>query len=504
MKSIYTVLSILMTLTAAFLSLAGCDQEASPGWSPLELSIKRIEAGLLPGTLIKGRPVPFMNLEDRMRHYRVPGVSIAVINNGQVEWARGYGRRHARTPTPVTPETLFQAASISKPVSAMAALALVEAGSIELDEDVNRMLSSWKIPGNEFTSEEKVTLRRILSHTAGLTIHGFSGYAQSGPLPTLLEILDGTGAANSEAVRVNMLPGTMFRYSGGGYVVLQLLLEDVTGKSFSDLVSTLVFDKIQMTHSCYQPNLPPDLALMAASAHSEDGSPVSGRWHRYPELAAASLWTTPTDLARFAIEIQNSLAGKANHVLSQEMTKQMLTAQSVIKGDAPYGLGLQLGGAKESAWFSHGGSNLGFECQMVAFNETGQGAVVMTNAANGGWLVREILHGIAYAYGWPAFRPIEKTVMRVDRSVYEEFVGEYVSDAYPDFPLRIRTEAGHPVLTVPAAGIDFRLYPESETRYFTQEIAATISFQRDTTGNVDALKLQWEGVPGIVAKKKMN
>jgi CubicO group peptidase (beta-lactamase class C family) len=324
--------------------------------------IQRVENGLLPDVRIQGRTPLRMALADRMRHYGAPGVSLAVINDGRIEWARGYGLREIGSSAPVTSTTLFQAGSISKPVAAMGALRLVQEGKLQLDEDVNRRLVSWKVPENEFTTEQKVTLRRLLSHTAGLTVQGFPGYAVDAPVPTLVQVLNGEKPANTPAIRVDIVPGSKYRYSGGGYCVMQQLVVDVTGKSFPQFMRETVLTRLGMKHSTYEQPLPPGRANDAATGYLPGGRAVPGKWHIYPEMAAAGLWTTPSDLARFAIEIQRSFAGKSRKVLSPEMTRQMLTRQINNVG---VGLGLGLEGEGHSARFAKDGRNEGFDAMLA-------------------------------------------------------------------------------------------------------------------------------------------
>lgn len=328
-------------------------------------------------------PLEKLDVLGRMRTLHVPGVSVAVIDNYRIVWTHAYGA--------VTTETRFQAASISKPVAALAALKLVEQGRLSLDEDVNAKLKSWKVPDNAFTSIEKVTLRRLLSHSGGLTVHGFPGYQVSDRLPTLVEILDGVKPANTGPVRVDIKPGSQWRYSGGGITVMQLLMTDVTSTPFPDLMQSFVLSKIGMQASTYRQPLPEALRSQAASAYDNDGHEIPGKWHVYPEMAAAGLWTTPSDLARFAIELQLSLDGKANHVLSQDMTRQMLTRQI-----GNWGLGIGLTDRE----FNHGGSNEGFRCLMVATLHTGKGVVIMTNSDQGGEVANEIQKAVAAEYHW--------------------------------------------------------------------------------------------------------
>ena len=364
--------------------------------------IARVESGLLPAVVVKSEPAG-RTIAERMKELNVPGLSIAVINNGAIEWAKGYGVVEAGSPTPVTAETLFQAASISKPVAAMGMLALVEQGKLNLDEDVNLKFKSWKVPENDFTKQNKVTLRRLSSHSAGTTVHGFRGYAEGEGVPTVVQILDGIKPANSAAVRVDLAPGSQWRYSGGGITAMQLLMTDVAAKPFPDLMKELVFDKLGMKSSTYDQPLTATSLSKAAAGHLRTGAVIAGKRHTYPEMAAAGLWTTPTDLATFAIELQRANAGKSGKVLSQAMVNQMLTKQA---GD--YGLGIGLGGSGQTATFSHGGSNVGFRCMLFAYVHTGQGAVVMTNGDQGGVLAGEILRSISREYGWPDYKVVVK------------------------------------------------------------------------------------------------
>jgi len=440
--------------------------------------IRRVENGLLPAVTIKGRTLAPMNLIERMKHYRVPGMSIAVINRGALEWARGYGVAEAGHHRPVTSETLFQAASISKPVAAMAALFFVERGKLRLDDDVNATLISWKIPENEYTVREKVTLRRLLSHSAGLTVHGFRGYARGEPLPTLRQILDGRSPANSPPIRVTDVPGRAWRYSGGGYCVVQQLLMDITGKPFPEIMRSTVLDPLGMTHSTYRQPLPAEWARQAASGHRSDGTPVNGRWHIYPEMAAAGLWTTATDLARFAIEIQRAWRGESHTVLSRRMIHQMLTSQK-----DRVGLGLFLGGEGRRLRFYHGGSNAGFRCFLTAYVATGQGAVVMTNSDNGQPLAMEIIRSIAREYDWPDYRPEEKVIAKVDPAIYRAYIGDY--ELGPGLIITIRRENDR-LFARANWFARTELLPESETSYFSLN-GLSITFVKNGRGVVTGI-----------------
>jgi CubicO group peptidase (beta-lactamase class C family) len=387
------------TVLAVFLGSWLIAGVASPQSGGVGERIRRVEEGLVAGAPGKDAPVSRWKLAERMKHYQVPGLSVAVINGGKIEWARGYGVVEAGGARAVTPETLFQAASISKPVAAMAALRLVEEGRLSLDEGVNGRLVSWKVPENEFTKEKKVTLRRILSHSAGLTVHGFRGYAVGEKVPTLLDVLEGRKPANSRPIQVDVVPGSLSRYSGGGYCVLQQMVEDVLKKPFAETMERTVLSRLGMRQSTYRQPLPRGLADRAATGHRKDGQPIPAKWYTYPEMAAAGLWTTPSDLARFAIELERSYAGRSNRVLSKEMIRQMLSRQ--MGGS---GLGIGVDGEGPSVRFSHGGANEGFRCFLVAYRDSGRGAVVMTNGDGGGELGMEIIRAIAEEYEWPDYR----------------------------------------------------------------------------------------------------
>jgi CubicO group peptidase (beta-lactamase class C family) len=388
------LLAISMVLIAAMTAPRALTEEdfsSLPRQADIEAQIQRVAAGLRSSLADAGRPA--MQLVDRMRDLHVPGVSIAVLHKGAIQWARGFGVAAVGGPA-VTPETLFQAASISKPISAIAALVLVQAGKLDLHTDVNSFLRSWKVPSNAYTDESKVTLREILSHTGGVTVGGFPGYQAGAVTPSLIQVLNGAPPANSPPIVVDRRPGAEYHYSSGGYTIVQQLLVDVTNTSFPSLLEETVLRPFGMTHSYFLQPLPSILSRAAATPYLATGAPVPGGPHSYPELAAAGLWTTPTDLAHFVLTLLDAWAGRATPVLSQSTTNQMLTP-----GLGDYGLGLIVKGSAPLRRFSHGGVNKGFVSSLVAY-ENGDGAVVMTNGDSGGELIKEIMGSIAAEYHW--------------------------------------------------------------------------------------------------------
>jgi len=325
----------------------------------------------------------------RMQERHICGLSLAVIHGGKIVKSQGYGFTEKNNKTAVTSDTLFQAGSISKAVAAAGALHLVDQNRLPLDGNVNAQLRTWKVPENEFTKEKKVTLRNILSHCAGLTVHGFPGYAVDSRVPSLVQVLNGTKPANTEAIRVNTIPGSKERYSGGGYTVLQQLIIDVTGEPFPRFMHDTVLEPLGMTNSTYEEPLPSGLSVRTATGYYADGKAVAGRWHVYPEMAAAGLWTTAADLARFVIGIQESVTGKSNLVISQPTARQMLTKQ---KDNA--GLGLFIEGEGTGLVFMHNGRDAGFDAEMVASANRGFGVVIMINANDNSGVCKEIVQAI--------------------------------------------------------------------------------------------------------------
>jgi CubicO group peptidase (beta-lactamase class C family) len=455
--------------------------------SPNDQRIRRVEAGLLPPVILKGQPLRPSKLEERMRELKIPGVSVAVFEKGRIEWARGWGVADATSGRNVEPDTRFQAASISKPVAAAAALALVSRGRMSLDADINTYLTTWKLPENEFTAKQKVTLRQLLSHSGGVTVSGFRGYASDEAVPTLVQLLDGAKPANSAPVRVDIPVGTRYRYAGGGYSIVQLAIQEVTKKSFADAARELVLDPLGMRNSTYAQPLPAELHGKGATAHRATGEAIPGRWHTYPEQAAAGLWTTPEDLARFAIAIQEMAAGTARApIMSRELASAMM--QPVIDD---YGLGLGISGTGRETRFGHGGSNVGFRCTFTAFKDSASGVVIMTNADRGAEILQDLVRAVAREYRWPGFAPLERTLGTSDPTLYKGFAGRYeIPIRSPPVVMLIQAEGGK---LYRGSGLGrVELLPESPTTFFAMDSDMRIEFVRDSSGKVTEARV-WQG-----------
>jgi CubicO group peptidase (beta-lactamase class C family) len=426
--------------------------------------IAALEQSLRPLLLIKGETPQTMSLAERMAQLQVEAVSIAVINGGRVEWARAYGFADREKGIRATPDTLFQAGSISKPVAALAALRLIEDGKLGLDTNVNDELKSWHLPDNEFTTRHKVTIRNILNHTAGTTVWGFPGYAHADKVPTVVEVLEGKG--NTDAIRVWKEPDQSWRYSGGGYTILQLLLTDVSGRPFPALMEAMVLKPLGMTSSTYEQPLPMKWQSRAAHGYRADGSPVAGGWHIYPEMAAAGLWTTPSDLAKYLLEVQQERHGKG-HILAEKTTALMLTP-----GMNNHGLGPVIN--QDGKRFGHGGADEGFQADMTAFLDGTAGVVIMTNSDNGSLLARQIETTLGGLYGWAGMAPMEKTIQKVATEALQQLAGTY---AFPEGPgtFTLRAQGQTLVLSSPGRP-DTVLWPESELKFFQRETGLPVEF----------------------------
>jgi CubicO group peptidase (beta-lactamase class C family) len=338
-----------------------------------------------------------LTLQAAMQKAGVPGLNIAVIRDFEIHWTRGYGVADVVTGAPATQDTLFQAASISKPVTAMAIMKAVQEGRFSLDDDVNRHLTSWKVPPSEHTARQPVTLRGLLSHTSGTDDgFGFPGYKPGTPVPTLVQILNGEKPSNVGPVRMGRPPLTAAKYSGGGVTLAQLLLTDVLKRPFPDVLRQWVLQPAGMKNSAFEQPLSPERDRNAARGHDRAGAARDVKWHVYPELAAAGLWTTAADLARFGIELQKSLQGLSNRVISRTTAVEMASPV----GAGPFGLGVQISMDGQGWYLSHGGSNWGFQCLLLVHKLKGYGFAVMTNSDSGGRLAAELRERVAYAYKW--------------------------------------------------------------------------------------------------------
>ena len=490
MRVINVSLPELTALCIAVLS-TGCskqfdDTAAEP--RPDQDSAFRVENGLLPAVAVHGELGQKANIVDRMGHYGVPGLLVAVIHEGEIAWDRAYGVTEAGGDKPVTSQTMFQAASISKPVTAAATLAISQDGSLVLDEDINQWLSSWRVPENEFSVGRDITLREVLSHTAGFTGNsGVDGYEPGAAVPTITQALNGEPPATTPPVQVGN-PGGTQGYSGSGYAVLQQLLIDVSGEPFAEFMHETVFLPLRMNHSTFV-QYPAPAGI--AKGHHAGGEPITGGYRVYSGEAAAGLWTTASDLAKFAISIQDASAGESQFFLSQEKAQGMVRPH-LSECYRCWGLGFEIVGEGPKRWFTHDGINVGFDSKLIANVTTGDGAVVMTNGSLSYGLIYEILDSIATEYEWPDY-PIkgQTASVSIPQGALDSIPGVY--ELEPDFPVTVVADGERLFLEIPTQGRT-EMYASTPTSFFITAIDwGPMTFAKDDTGEIIAMMI---GPPG--------
>ena len=412
---------LFATLALALLSYRAHAQQKRPYSKAVEEKIHAVENHLGGWVYIKDSENTW-NLQQRMQFYHIRGLSIAVVHNFKIEWARGYGVTDTTTRRPVTVQTLFQAGSVSKSLNAMGVLKLVQEKKISLYQDINDYLREWKFPYDSISKGKKITVAELLSHTAGLSVHGFAGYSLNDTIPTLPQVLNGIPPANSPPVRSLFEPGLRYQYSGGGITISQLIVQDVTRQPYDIYMRNNVLAPLGMTMSFFtQPPSKSEQQLLA-TGYRAGGMQVDTKYHIYPEEAAAGLWTNPTDLAKYIITTQLSLKGKSNKVLSQEMTELRLTPYI----DKYSALGVFIEQRDGEKYFGHDGADEGFRATYKGSFDHGNGVVVMVNSDNGG-ILNEVVNSVATVYGWKDFyQPVIKSAIKVPDSLLKKYAGRYL------------------------------------------------------------------------------
>jgi CubicO group peptidase (beta-lactamase class C family) len=414
-------------------------------------------------------------LQERMAKYHLNGLSIAVIHNYKIEWAKAYGWADSAEQRPVTVQTLFQAASISKSLNGVGLMKLVQDKKIDLYTDVNQYLTTWKFPYDTVSKGKKISVANLLSHTAGLTVHGFAGYEKGDSVPTLVQVLNGTRPANSPAVRPQAEPGLKSVYSGGGITISQLVLMDVTHQPYDTWMEANVLKPLGMTGSSYTQPPPPGRQSVLATGYRAGGEAIKGKYHIYPEQAAAGLWTNPTDLSKYIIETQLSFAGKSSKVLTQGITRLRLAPYI----DSSAALGVFVSKKGGDTWFSHGGANEGFRSQYYGDLTNGDGVVVMVNSDNGG-ILEEVVNSVATVYNWKDFyTPVKKTEISIPSGTMQSYTGKYLSNGDT---IVIYSKDGRLILDGGEGA--WKMYFTSPKDFFVFETRAALSFSTDAGGKV--------------------
>jgi CubicO group peptidase (beta-lactamase class C family) len=383
-----------------------------------EERIRQVENSLAPN-LIYGDSLINGNILQRMQELNVKGVSIAVIRDYKIDWAKAYGWADSVEGREATTNTRFQAASISKSLNSLGLLRLVQDKKIDPEADINNYLRTWKFPYDTASKDKKINVYQLLSHTAGLDIHGFPGYSRSASIPNVYQVLKGEKPANTKKVRSLFEPGLKFKYSGGGTTITQLLITDLALMRYADYMQLEVLSPLGMTNSSY--SQPPSDTTVLASGHDSDGGRIEGKFHIYPEQAAAGLWTTPTDLAKYIIDCQKALEGRSGKLLSKEMMAKRMAPY----GDSSAALGVFIAKKGGRAYFNHNGSNAGFLCASYGSLEGGDGVVVMTNSESFA-IIEELTNSVARVYGWKDFyTPVFKKLVKLSVPEMDSLQGQF-------------------------------------------------------------------------------
>lgn len=449
---------------------------------------KSLLNGLTPPVRIMNRPAQTQSLDQRLEHHHVPGVSIAIMQNGHIAWTLAHGVKDLTTGQPVDNNTVFQAGSISKPAFAAVLMKYREIHGLDLDTDVNSFLTSWQLPAHPWSDQEPVTLRRLLSHSAGTTVHGFPGYAKGEDIPTLVEVLDGAAPANTAAVVVDIKPGSAMRYSGGGTTIAQLLLQDVSSQPLTAMAEQLLFSPIGMSRSGFTQPISEELATNMATPYDDAGNPVKGGAHTYATLAAAGMWSTPSDLLRLGAEIRQSyLTDDKENWLSQASATDMLTSNSPTGSPPHVGIGFFLHKkGNELIGFAHGGADAGFMSQFYLEIQTGNGYAIMTNGDNGRQLIRELEVRINEAYDIGYQEPEYKTVTETPDEELAEYIGTYRVTSPVDVDVILSpAEDGFRLTALPYIDSEMHWH-EGDGRFFALD-GSSIHFERNDDGQITTL-----------------
>lgn len=441
--------------------------------------------------------VPRFSIAERMRKYKVPSVSVAVINNGKIEWVKSYGFSDVEHQRKASPETMYQVASISKSVNALAIMRLVQEGKLSLDQDIRSYLKTWAFPDNNLSTGKPVTLRQLLSHTAGLSVHGFIGIPLGDSIPSINQILNGQRPANNEPVVPIFSPGERFEYSGGGSTVIRKILDDQFSQNYDSLLHLLVLDPLQMRSSSFSQPLLPSFSNFALG-YDQQMQVLKSRYYLYPEQAAGGLWSTASDIARFVIAIQKMLNAKSAVPVSTPYAKEMLKP---VMNSYALGFGILEKGGEQYFW--HEGESFGFNAIYYGSFTTGKGVVILTNAypENGQPFIRELVNSVATTYGWKDFyNPVRKKLWPVADADLNKYTGEYVSE---DGRMKI-TIAKTPEGLVLTARRPEKMYAVGKDRFFLASSPSDncIFSSAKNDGNYDTFEVEQNGKIIIKARKK--
>lgn len=462
----------------------------------IEEKIADIENGLLHAVVLAGQPIKTFSIYERMDYYDVPGLSIAIIKDNQIEWAKSYGVKRKNSTDSVSLNTLFQAASLSKPVTALVVLKLVEQGKIDLDSNVNDQLNTWKIPENKYTINKKVSPKDLILHTSGLNIPSFPGYSAGQKLPNIYDILNGNNLSNTESATVQFEPNSRWSYSGAGYEVLQLLLMEKMSMSFPELMQVELFNPLEISNSTFEQENLSKIRNDIALAHLESGEVVENGYHLYPEMAAAGLWTTPMDYAKIVCELQKEYQGNSNLILSEKMAKNALSRHYWHMA-----LGFIMDEDGDSIALNFSGGNRGYICDIYSYLYAGSGAIIMSNSNNAGPLIESLYYSISKEYNWSKWKPDTISPVVLDFSVINRLKGEYNGLSRDNVEFSFVISGNPDSLIFNTADREYPIYAISETKFVIPEQDWKI-WTFNSNNKIDSVRFKIDLYGRGIAKRK--
>lgn len=489
-----------LAISICMLAVLGCDkpvpQQTKSNQTKPQRESQLLKTGLTERIRIKDQALSLQTLEQRQKHHNVPGVSVAFMRNGQLDWTLQSGVKDLTTHHPLDENTVFQAGSISKPAFGAVLMKYRQENGLDLDIDVNKLLTSWQLPQHEWHTQEVVSLRRLLSHTAGTTVHGFPGYAANEAVPTLVQVLNGTKPANTGPVLVDIQPGSRMRYSGGGTTLAQLTLQDVTGEVLPTMAERLLFAPLGMKRSSFEQPISSKLRDNMATPYKSDGTAVLGGAHTYATLAAAGMWSTPTDMLNMARAVRSAYLGSDTHWISQATAVEILTSNAPTTESPNVGIGffINMSDEGEILGFGHGGADEGFMSQLYLELNSGNGYAIMTNGNNGNQLISELEIRIKEAFDVGYAEPETKTIVALSTNELSEYLGTYAVTQPVVVDIVIEVSENGFLLTASPYVENEKHWHQGEDTFFAID-GSTVTFERDKSGAITDLSLN-NGVRG--------
>lgn len=462
--------------------------------------IKEFENGLVPNAeiIFADSVIKHFNIEERMHFYNISSISIAVINNSKIAWAKAYGLADVNDNRKADTHTLYQAASISKSINALCILKLAQEGKLDLDKDIRACLKTWTFPDNDLSKGKTITLKNLLSHTAGLSTGGFRGYLKGDSLPSINQVLDGVPPANSDGVKPVLVPGTAKQYSGGGTLVTKKILIDNISADYAGLMKTTVSQPLGMTGSTFVQPLPAQYKNFAV-AYDINKKEMPGKYYVYPEQAPDGLWTNPTDYARFILSLQQSLKEDGGF-LNKKMAKEMITP--VLEGsDAALGVFIKERGGEK--YFTHTGANMGYRSIYYGSFNTGNGVVILINSDNDK-ILDELVNSVAVAYDWKGFyNPEVRKLVALPDTITNHYIGEYQSD-HPALTIKIIRKNGELQLSARGNGDFERMYFTGNDSFFLMSSPNTLAVITTADDSKTCNLVVKQGDKVLITARKIN